>query len=238
MFFSSAFYEAEKVSYYLECLDLRGKFSAIHREYSPNPRKFYAFCTSVTDTATTSGILASGTFSTWFIQQAQVWIEFMSQCATWWSGNTSSNLNCCNHLPQDLLIFSNYRGKPPIYRPTVHWPWKYPYALLTKGCYLISHPSASLKFIRVPSARTLPGSPTSNSTTPMWQRPSWPFYPQSYHTPITTKDHNQYSRKSLTLQHQIPISISNHVWSPSSIDEAFFFSWWKSPIYACKSILF
>lgn len=29
-------------------LDLRGKFSAIHREYSPNPRKFYAFCTSVT----------------------------------------------------------------------------------------------------------------------------------------------------------------------------------------------
>ena len=43
-------------------LDLRGKFSAIHREYSPNPRKFYAFCTSVTDTATTAGIIASGTF--------------------------------------------------------------------------------------------------------------------------------------------------------------------------------
>ncbi|KAJ7201554.1 guanine nucleotide-binding protein alpha-4 subunit [Mycena pura] len=39
---------------------LRGKFSAIHREYSPNPRKFYAFCTSVTDTATTGGIIASG----------------------------------------------------------------------------------------------------------------------------------------------------------------------------------
>ncbi|KAF5383149.1 hypothetical protein D9615_005013 [Tricholomella constricta] len=38
---------------------LRGKFSAIHREYSPNPRKFYAFCTSVTDTATTAGIIAS-----------------------------------------------------------------------------------------------------------------------------------------------------------------------------------
>ncbi|KAF8970479.1 guanine nucleotide binding protein, alpha subunit [Flammula alnicola] len=38
---------------------LRGKFSAIHREYSPNPRKFYAFCTSVTDTATTVGIIAS-----------------------------------------------------------------------------------------------------------------------------------------------------------------------------------
>ncbi|TFK72811.1 G-alpha-domain-containing protein [Pluteus cervinus] len=38
---------------------LRGKFSAIHREYSPNPRKFYSFCTSVTDTATTSGIIAS-----------------------------------------------------------------------------------------------------------------------------------------------------------------------------------
>lgn len=38
---------------------LRGKFSAIHREYSPNPRKFYAFCTSVTDTTTTAGIIAS-----------------------------------------------------------------------------------------------------------------------------------------------------------------------------------
>jgi len=38
---------------------LRSKFSAIHREYSPNPRKFYAFCTSVTDTATTGGIIAS-----------------------------------------------------------------------------------------------------------------------------------------------------------------------------------
>jgi hypothetical protein len=41
-------------------IDLRSKFSAIHREYSPNPRKFYAFCTSVTDTATTAGIIASG----------------------------------------------------------------------------------------------------------------------------------------------------------------------------------
>ncbi|KIK55033.1 hypothetical protein GYMLUDRAFT_62818 [Collybiopsis luxurians FD-317 M1] len=40
---------------------LRSKFSAIHREYSPIPRKFYAFCTSVTDTATTAGIIASGT---------------------------------------------------------------------------------------------------------------------------------------------------------------------------------
>ncbi|TRM60373.1 guanine nucleotide binding protein, alpha subunit [Schizophyllum amplum] len=38
---------------------LRSKFSAIHREYSPSPRKFYAFCTSVTDTQTTSGIIAS-----------------------------------------------------------------------------------------------------------------------------------------------------------------------------------
>ncbi|KAJ7484350.1 guanine nucleotide binding protein, alpha subunit [Mycena latifolia] len=38
---------------------LRSKFSAIHRECSPNPRKFYAFCTSVTDTATTGGIIAS-----------------------------------------------------------------------------------------------------------------------------------------------------------------------------------
>ncbi|THV07179.1 G-alpha-domain-containing protein [Dendrothele bispora CBS 962.96] len=46
--------DMENVSKYL-----RGKFSAIHREYSPNPRKFYAFCTSVTDTATTAGIIAS-----------------------------------------------------------------------------------------------------------------------------------------------------------------------------------
>ncbi|KAK0205657.1 G-alpha-domain-containing protein, partial [Armillaria fumosa] len=58
---------------------LRSKFNAIHREYSPNPRKFYAFCTSVTvsaclfvccgrgelmwleyrTTATTAGIIAS-----------------------------------------------------------------------------------------------------------------------------------------------------------------------------------
>ena len=43
--------------------DLRGKFSAIHREYSPNPRKFYSFCTSVTDTSTTAGIIASGKLS-------------------------------------------------------------------------------------------------------------------------------------------------------------------------------
>ncbi|KXN81891.1 Guanine nucleotide-binding protein alpha-4 subunit [Leucoagaricus sp. SymC.cos] len=42
---------------------MRSKFSAIHREHSPNPRKFYAFCTSVTDTTTTAGIIASGTFS-------------------------------------------------------------------------------------------------------------------------------------------------------------------------------
>ncbi|KAL1743993.1 guanine nucleotide binding protein, alpha subunit [Schizophyllum fasciatum] len=38
---------------------LQSKFSAIHREYSPSTRKFYAFCTSVTDTQTTSGIIAS-----------------------------------------------------------------------------------------------------------------------------------------------------------------------------------
>ncbi|KZT24145.1 G-alpha-domain-containing protein [Neolentinus lepideus HHB14362 ss-1] len=37
----------------------RSKFNAIQREYSPNPRKFYGFCTSVTDTNTTAGILAS-----------------------------------------------------------------------------------------------------------------------------------------------------------------------------------
>lgn len=44
-------------------VDMRSKFSAIHREHSPNPRKFYAFCTSVTDTATTAGIIASGTYT-------------------------------------------------------------------------------------------------------------------------------------------------------------------------------
>ncbi|KAL1730434.1 guanine nucleotide binding protein, alpha subunit [Schizophyllum commune] len=38
---------------------LQSKFTAIHREYSPPTRKFYAFCTSVTDTQTTSGIIAS-----------------------------------------------------------------------------------------------------------------------------------------------------------------------------------
>jgi len=36
----------------------RGKFSAIQREHSPAPRKFYSFFTSVTDTTTTAGILA------------------------------------------------------------------------------------------------------------------------------------------------------------------------------------
>lgn len=37
----------------------RSKFNAIHREHSTIPRKFYGFCTSVTDTTTTMGILAS-----------------------------------------------------------------------------------------------------------------------------------------------------------------------------------
>ncbi|KAI0674554.1 G-alpha-domain-containing protein [Trametes maxima] len=37
----------------------RSKFSAIHREHSPIPRKFYGFCTSVTDTTTIGGIIAS-----------------------------------------------------------------------------------------------------------------------------------------------------------------------------------
>ncbi|KAJ7622976.1 hypothetical protein B0H17DRAFT_1219128 [Mycena rosella] len=39
--------------------DLRNKFSAIHYECSPSPRKFYAFCMSITDTATTGGIIAT-----------------------------------------------------------------------------------------------------------------------------------------------------------------------------------
>ncbi|TDL24443.1 G-alpha-domain-containing protein [Rickenella mellea] len=46
--------DAETVQKYF-----RAKFSAIQREYSPNPRKFYGFCTSVTDIITTAGILAS-----------------------------------------------------------------------------------------------------------------------------------------------------------------------------------
>ncbi|THG96324.1 hypothetical protein EW145_g7799, partial [Phellinidium pouzarii] len=46
--------ESETVQKYF-----RAKFAAIQREYSPNPRKFYGFCTSVTDITTTSGILAS-----------------------------------------------------------------------------------------------------------------------------------------------------------------------------------
>jgi len=37
----------------------RGKFNAIQRTYSPIPRKFYGYCTSVTETTTTAGILAS-----------------------------------------------------------------------------------------------------------------------------------------------------------------------------------
>ncbi|KAI5121426.1 hypothetical protein M0805_006188 [Coniferiporia weirii] len=46
--------ESESVQKYF-----RAKFAAIQREYSPNPRKFYGFCTSVTEITTTSGILAS-----------------------------------------------------------------------------------------------------------------------------------------------------------------------------------
>ncbi|KAH8992659.1 G-alpha-domain-containing protein [Lactarius akahatsu] len=37
----------------------RGKFSAIQRTYSPVPRRFYGYCTSVTESTTTAGILAS-----------------------------------------------------------------------------------------------------------------------------------------------------------------------------------
>ncbi|KAI0056631.1 G-alpha-domain-containing protein [Artomyces pyxidatus] len=35
------------------------KFSAIQRAFSPSPRRFYGFCTSVTETSTTAGIIAS-----------------------------------------------------------------------------------------------------------------------------------------------------------------------------------
>ncbi|PSR74405.1 hypothetical protein PHLCEN_2v9913, partial [Hermanssonia centrifuga] len=37
----------------------RSKFSFIHREHSPLPRKFHGYFTSVTDASTTSGILVS-----------------------------------------------------------------------------------------------------------------------------------------------------------------------------------
>ncbi|TFY55058.1 hypothetical protein EVJ58_g8488 [Rhodofomes roseus] len=47
--------ESEAVEKYF-----KSKFNAIHREYSPIPRKYYGFCTSVTDTTTTGGIIASG----------------------------------------------------------------------------------------------------------------------------------------------------------------------------------
>ena len=60
-----------------DILDLRGKFSAIHREYSPNPRKFYAFCTSVTDTATTAGIIASGTFILFHFRAPAPWTAIL-----------------------------------------------------------------------------------------------------------------------------------------------------------------
>lgn len=37
----------------------KSKFQAIQREYSPNPRRFYGYATSVTDRETTKGILTS-----------------------------------------------------------------------------------------------------------------------------------------------------------------------------------
>ncbi|VDC03814.1 unnamed protein product [Peniophora sp. CBMAI 1063] len=42
------------------CKYFLSKFGAIQRSSSPLPRKFYGFCTSVTDSVTTAGILASG----------------------------------------------------------------------------------------------------------------------------------------------------------------------------------
>lgn len=99
-----------RVAYRLERLDLRGKFSAIHREYSPNPRKFYAFCTSVTDTATTSGIIASGMFSTFISVQKvcvpQQFFFLLHQCAIWWSANIWSNLNCCSQTSLTYIQLS------------------------------------------------------------------------------------------------------------------------------------
>ena len=49
-----------KEAHLCEIIDFRSKFNAIQREHSPTPRKFYGFCTSVTEITTTAGILASG----------------------------------------------------------------------------------------------------------------------------------------------------------------------------------
>ena len=74
-------------------IDLRSKFSAIHREYSPNPRKFYAFCTSVTDTATTAGIIASGAFGHFFF-----WV------VCWWR-SAVRDMVIRQHLKQSKLLW-------------------------------------------------------------------------------------------------------------------------------------
>jgi len=62
---------------------MKSKFGAIHREYSPNPRKFYAFCTSVTDTTTTSGIIASGKESSTVYGMLTLTFVFFSVCDTY-----------------------------------------------------------------------------------------------------------------------------------------------------------
>jgi hypothetical protein len=51
----------------LMTLVFRGKFSAIHREYTPRPsnRTFYAHLTTVTDPKVTSVLLATGASAVW-----------------------------------------------------------------------------------------------------------------------------------------------------------------------------
>ncbi|EED84888.1 candidate G-protein alpha subunit [Postia placenta Mad-698-R] len=70
----------------------RSKFNAIHREYSPIPRKFYGFCTSVTDTKTTGGIIASGTLST---------IQRQTPDRVWWQ-NMMAPVYMSTPLPRTL----------------------------------------------------------------------------------------------------------------------------------------
>lgn len=47
----------ETLTLNVSSLDFRAKFSAIQREYSPQPRKFYGFCTSVTVSVNAIGTL-------------------------------------------------------------------------------------------------------------------------------------------------------------------------------------
>lgn len=89
-------------------IDLMSKFNAIHREYSPKPRKFYAFCTSVTDTTTTAGIIASGAFHlrlcSLILSPTRWCTNGCTQSAIWSCARTSRNPSCCS-VPTPQLHF-------------------------------------------------------------------------------------------------------------------------------------